>query len=103
MRVMAPQDFAVEHARQKDVVGKLRLARAFGAGIDLAERFANDLQRLSVVAVLRHHLRINHRWTRIDTDSENKTSNRWIDRVVICEICVYPWLLLFVSVNAFTR
>ena len=103
MRVMAAQNLAVEHARQKDVVGKLRLARALGAGIDLAEWFADYLERLSVIAVLCHHPRISHRWARIDTDSENKTSNRWIDLAVICEICIYPWLLLFVSVNTFTR
>src|SRR5258708_7680887 len=103
MWVMAAEDFAVEHARQHNVVGKLRLARALGARIDLAEGFADYLEWLSVVAVLHHHLRINHRWTRTDTDSENKTSKRWIDLVVICAIRVHPWLLLFVSVNALAR
>src|SRR5438046_7646131 len=57
MRVMAPQDLSREHARQKDVVGKLRLARALGAGIDFAEGFADYLEWLSVVAVLRHDCR----------------------------------------------
>ena len=44
--------FAREHARQKDVIGKLRLARALRAGIDLAERFA-DYVEVSI-AVLAH-------------------------------------------------
>src|SRR5260370_36342200 len=103
MRVMAAQNLAREHAREKDVVGKLRLARALRARIDLAEGFADYVEWLSVVAVLHHHLRINHRWTRIYTASENKTSKRRIDLVVICAIRVYPWLLLFVSVNTFAR
>jgi hypothetical protein len=38
------QDLAIEHARQKDVVGKLRLSRALRAGIDLAEGFTDDVE-----------------------------------------------------------
>jgi hypothetical protein len=51
---MAPEDLAVEHPRQKDIVGKLRLPDALGAGIDLAKRFANDVEWSFVIAVLCH-------------------------------------------------
>jgi hypothetical protein len=58
MRMMSAQDFAVEHPRQKDVVGKLRLAGALGARVDLAEWFADYIERLPVVAVITHQLNI---------------------------------------------
>ncbi len=54
MRFVTPQDFAEEHARQKDVIGKLRLARALRACIDLAEWFADYFEGLTVVAVVIH-------------------------------------------------
>jgi hypothetical protein len=78
MRFVAPQNFAVEHARQKDVVGKLRLARALRARVDLAEWFADYVERSSVVAVLRHDSKISHRWTRIDTDFGKTKQQDWI-------------------------
>jgi hypothetical protein len=56
MRLVAPQNLAIEHARQKDVVGKLRLASALCARIDLAERFADHIQGFSIVTVLSHDL-----------------------------------------------
>ena len=46
---MAAQNLAEEHARQHDVVGKLRLAGALRARIDLAKRFADYVEWLSVV------------------------------------------------------
>ena len=49
MGQVTAQDLAEEHARQHDVVGKLRLAGALRARIDLAKRLADDVQRLSVV------------------------------------------------------
>ena len=41
---MATENSAIEHARQKDVVGKLRLARALRAGIDLAKGLADYIE-----------------------------------------------------------
>ena len=41
---MRAQDLAGEHARQKDVVSKLRLARALRTGINLAERFSDYIE-----------------------------------------------------------
>jgi hypothetical protein len=52
---MSTQDFAVEHARQHDVVGKLRLASALRARVNLAERFADDAEWLTVISVLSHN------------------------------------------------
>jgi hypothetical protein len=74
MRFVASQNFAIEHARQKDVVGKLRLPGALGTRIDFAEWLADYVERLPVVAVVTHVSGINHRWTRINTDLENRTS-----------------------------
>src|SRR6266481_402281 len=55
MRLVAPQNFAIEHARQKDVVGKLRLASALCARIDFAEWFADYVERLPVVRLIVRH------------------------------------------------
>ena len=41
---VATENSAIEHARQKDVVGKLRLAGALGAGIDLAKGLADYIE-----------------------------------------------------------
>ena len=41
VRQMAAQDLAEQHARQHDVVGKLRLADTLRARIDFAKRFAD--------------------------------------------------------------
>jgi hypothetical protein len=41
MRFVAAEDFAEQHSRQNDVVGKLRLARTLGTRINLAERLTN--------------------------------------------------------------
>src|SRR6266550_8833695 len=49
---MTAQNFAVEHAREKDVVGKLRLPRALGTRVDFAERFPDDVEWFAVVTVL---------------------------------------------------
>ena len=52
---MAAEDLAVKHARQKDIVGKLRLAGTLRPRVDFAERFADDVEWLSVVwFVIRH-------------------------------------------------
>ena len=51
---MTPQNFAIERARQKDVVGKLRLARALRARVDLAKGFADYVERLSVILIAWH-------------------------------------------------
>src|SRR5437762_2971082 len=72
-RLVAPQNLAIEHARQKYVVRKLRLAGALRARINLAEWFADYVEWLPVVAVV-IHLRISHRFTRIDADLESRTS-----------------------------
>ena len=71
VRQMAAQDFAEEHARQHDVVGKLRLAGALRARIDLAKRLADYVQRLPVVVTVLSHINseLSHGLTRIDTDS----------------------------------
>jgi hypothetical protein len=61
MRLVAPQNFAIEHARQKDVVGKLRLAGALRARIDLAEWFTNYVEWFPVAAVVIHGPGISHR------------------------------------------
>src|SRR5260370_10192614 len=58
MWLVAPQNFAIEHARQKDVVGKLRLARALRARVDLAEWFADYFEWLPVVLVVAHESNI---------------------------------------------
>src|SRR5207249_7586871 len=55
MRQMTTQNLAIEHARQKNIIGKLRLARALRARVDFAEGFADYLEWLSVVLfVIRH-------------------------------------------------
>ena len=46
---MTTENFAVEHAWQKDVVGKLGLARTLCAGIHFAKGFADDFRRLAIV------------------------------------------------------
>jgi hypothetical protein len=42
----------MQHARQNYIVGELRLTRALLARVHLAKGFADDFQRLSVLAVL---------------------------------------------------
>jgi hypothetical protein len=54
MGFVAAENFAEEHPRQHDVVGKFRLADALRAGINLAERFADYVEWFSVIAVLCH-------------------------------------------------
>ena len=52
---MSTKNFTEQHARQDDVVGKLSLAGALCARVNLAKRFADDVERLAVVVyVLRH-------------------------------------------------
>ena len=46
---MTAQDFAGEHPRQNNIVGKLRLTGAFRASIDLAKRLPDHIQFLSVL------------------------------------------------------
>ena len=54
---MSTQNFAEEHARQHDVVGKLRLAGALRARINLAKGFADYVERFPVVvSVLSHSI-----------------------------------------------
>ena len=65
--------FASEHARQKDVIGKLRLARALRAGIDLAERFADYVEGLAV-AVLCHAI-FSFNEPRINADRRGSQNN----------------------------
>ena len=47
VRLMTAQNLAEEHARQNDVVGKLRLAGALRARVDLAKRFADYVEWLT--------------------------------------------------------
>ena len=54
--MMAAENFRVHHARQDDVVGKLRLAGALCARIDFAEWFADYLEWLSVLRIVRHQI-----------------------------------------------
>src|SRR5216683_747489 len=62
MRKMTAQHFAIEHARQHDVVGKLRLASALCARINLPKRLADNLQWFPVVvAVFVSHPKCNYR------------------------------------------
>ena len=50
--MMAAQNFRVEHPRQHDVIGKLRLARALCPRIDFAEWFADYLKGFSIFRLL---------------------------------------------------
>jgi hypothetical protein len=43
MRLVTAENFAEEHAGQHDVVGKLRLAGALCARVDLAKGFTDDV------------------------------------------------------------
>ena len=52
---MGAENLAGEHPRQNDVVGKLRLTGALRARIDLAKRFADYVERLSVVGLIVRH------------------------------------------------
>ncbi len=54
VRQMTAQHFAEKHARQNDVVGKLRLTGALRPRVDLAKRLADDVERFPVVSVLSH-------------------------------------------------
>ena len=51
---MAAQNFAEEHARQNDVVGKLRLTGTLRARVDLAKGFADYVEWLPVVLIVWH-------------------------------------------------
>ena len=53
---MAAEDLARKHARQDDVVSKLRLPGTFGPGIDLAKGLADDVEWLSVVAACHYKI-----------------------------------------------
>src|SRR5205085_10833698 len=46
MRHVRPQQFAVDHPRQYQVVGELGLAGDLRAGVDATARFADDLHRM---------------------------------------------------------
>jgi hypothetical protein len=59
---MAAQNLACQHARQNDIVGKLRLAGALCPRIDLAKGFADYVKFL--LAVLCHY----EYWPRINAD-----------------------------------
>ena len=58
---MAAQDLAVEHAWQKNIVGKLRLARTLRARVDFAKGFADYVEGSSVVPVLFHQSIHSHK------------------------------------------
>jgi len=65
---MAAQNLAVKHARQKDVVGKLRLAGALGARIDFAKGLADHIEFL----VATH----NQYWPQINADARRSEINQ---------------------------
>src|SRR5882672_10161827 len=52
---MSAENFAVEHARQHDVVRKLRLAGALRARVNLAKRLADHFESIAVVTVPDHN------------------------------------------------
>src|SRR6266849_246973 len=58
MRLMAAQDLARQHARQHDVVGKLRLAGALCPRIDFTKRLTNYIEWPTVVVFVLSHSRI---------------------------------------------
>jgi hypothetical protein len=51
VRLVASQHLAMKHARQDDVVGKLRLACALLARVYFAKGLADDFQRLIILTV----------------------------------------------------
>lgn len=55
MGMVAAKNFRVHHAREDDIVGKLRLAGALRPRINLAKWFANYFEWLSVFRIVRHH------------------------------------------------
>ena len=52
---MSTQNLAEEHARQHDVVGKLRLTGALRAHIDFAKGLADYTERLTIVLSVFSH------------------------------------------------
>src|SRR5713226_1462121 len=106
--MMAAQNLAVEHARQKNVVGKLRLARALSTGIDLAEGFADYLERLSVVAVFVHRSNPatkRHKKHKRDFTQAKGDRCRWrsFPSHPSCAFCAFLWLVLFQTIQALAR
>jgi len=53
---MAAEDFAVEHARENDVVGEFCLTNTFRTRIDFAVRPADDVERICVLVTFAHVL-----------------------------------------------
>src|SRR5689334_15775113 len=59
MWLVAAKNLAGEHARQNDVIGKLRLAGAFGTRINLAKRLADYVQLLDTICHKSNQPRMN--------------------------------------------
>src|ERR1044071_10001796 len=81
---MAAEDLARKHARQDDVVSKLRLPGTFGPGIDLAKGLADDVEWLSVVAACHYKIQ-----PQINTDLD-RSENYLLRAVVRSFYLCYP-------------
>ena len=97
---MAAQDFAVKHARQKDVVGKLRLAGALGARIDFAKGLADYVEFLVAV-----HDKYEPQISADAHGSETNKVSRKISFLFSAPLlsAFIRGYFLFQSVNRFTR
>lgn len=70
---MTAQNFAIQHARQHDIVGEFCLTGAFRPGIDLAKWLADYLEWFAVVVFFAYpHIgpEISRRFTRIHADQK---------------------------------
>src|SRR2546421_11428142 len=94
---MAAQNLAREHTRQKDIVGKLRLAGALRSRINLAERLADDIQWFTVIhgksATKRHKKHKIKIARRIELIS-NHFEFHLTSSVSFCALCLFVAILI---------
>src|SRR5438128_10977129 len=105
---MTTQDFAVEHARQKDVVGKLRLTCALCTGIDIAKRLADHVQRVCVVFTIAHQSNQPQKGAKSTKgiSGNHPDTGTWTPAsfsCVLCLLCLFVASLLFEAINTLPR
>jgi hypothetical protein len=59
VRQVAAEDLGVNHSRQDDVIGKLRLAGALRARVDFAKRLANYVEWFPVFLIVSHSIQLD--------------------------------------------